>query len=158
MAKKVGKPNNSTRPKSSRGKSPPLARASEKKDASTGKCNKGASTASSNVPKKKRALLVSTQKAPPSNNNRRNKATKQRQSTSIKAEAPFPLYRDVKNVTVSEGLDSIVNLLRGRKNIVVLNGAGISVSCGIPDFRSRGSGLYSTLDTEVRNILSYVHC
>ncbi|CAB9509352.1 dependent histone deacetylase SIR2 [Seminavis robusta] len=65
-----------------------------------------------------------------------------------KAGPPFPLYRDVSKATVAEGIDSIVNLLRGRKNIVVLNGAGISVSCGIPDFRSRGSGLYSTLDPE----------
>lgn len=66
-----------------------------------------------------------------------------------RAEAPFPLYRDESKVDVSEGLESIVNLLRGRKNIVVLTGAGISVSCGIPDFRSKGSGLYSTLKAEV---------
>ena len=71
----------------------------------------------------------------------------------VKAKAqpqpPFPLYNDGSEASVAEGLESVINLLKGRKNIVVLAGAGISVSCGIPDFRSKGSGLYSTLDTEV---------
>jgi NAD-dependent SIR2 family protein deacetylase len=46
-----------------------------------------------------------------------------------------------------ESFEGVAKLLHGRKNICVLVGAGISVSCGIPDFRSKGSGLYSTLDT-----------
>ncbi|KAG6861268.1 hypothetical protein C0995_002076 [Termitomyces sp. Mi166 len=37
-----------------------------------------------------------------------------------------------------------VNLIRSSRRILVLTGAGISVSCGIPDFRSR-DGLYASL-------------
>jgi hypothetical protein len=74
-------------------------------------------------------------------------------------EPPFLLYKEPSEPSFSEGLASVINLLKGRKNIAVLTGAGISVSCGIPDFRTKGSGLYSTLDTEVRcvccGIMSY---
>jgi len=54
-------------------------------------------------------------------------SSKKKRGTS-KAEPPFPFYRDVSKATVSEGFESIVNLLRGRKNIVVLTGAGIYFS------------------------------
>ena len=87
--------------------------------------------------------------------NEANADSKKRQSASnkkqqsSKAEPPFPLVKDASTAGISEGIESVVNLLRGRKNIVVLVGAGISVSCGIPDFRSKGSGLYSTLNHEV---------
>ncbi|OWZ15338.1 NAD-dependent Histone deacetylase sir2-like protein [Phytophthora megakarya] len=41
-------------------------------------------------------------------------------------------------------LQDVAKLLRSSKKIVVLAGAGISVSCGIPDFRSE-NGIYSRL-------------
>ncbi|RDX48151.1 SIR2-domain-containing protein [Lentinus brumalis] len=41
-------------------------------------------------------------------------------------------------------IDDAVNLIAGAKRILILTGAGISVSCGIPDFRSR-NGLYASL-------------
>ncbi|KAI1793493.1 SIR2-domain-containing protein [Ganoderma leucocontextum] len=41
-------------------------------------------------------------------------------------------------------IDDVVNLIKASKRILVLTGAGISVSCGIPDFRSR-DGLYASL-------------
>lgn len=65
---------------------------------------------------------------------------------------PFNLHKDPQNLTFEDGFKSVVNLLYGRKNIAVLLGAGISVSCGIPDFRTEGSGIYSTLNAEVRTI------
>jgi hypothetical protein len=71
-----------------------------------------------------------------------------------RCEPPFLLYKEPSEPSFSEGLASVINLLKGRKKIAVLTGAGISVSCGIPDFRTKGSGLYSTLDTEV----SFVCC
>ncbi|VDD78906.1 unnamed protein product [Mesocestoides corti] len=45
-----------------------------------------------------------------------------------------PLRRRLKQFAT---LDSVVKLLRDGSRILVLTGAGISVSCGIPDFRSR---------------------
>lgn len=44
-------------------------------------------------------------------------------------------------------MEDVVRLLREAKNIIVLTGAGISTSLGIPDFRSKGSGLYSRLES-----------
>jgi len=41
-------------------------------------------------------------------------------------------------------LEQAIDLIKRSKNIVVLTGAGVSVSCGIPDFRSR-NGLYARL-------------
>lgn len=41
-------------------------------------------------------------------------------------------------------MESVVQLLRDSSRILVLTGAGISVSCGIPDFRSR-NGVYARL-------------
>ncbi|NWZ73887.1 SIR1 deacetylase, partial [Acrocephalus arundinaceus] len=41
-------------------------------------------------------------------------------------------------------IDDAVKLLQECKKIMVLTGAGVSVSCGIPDFRSR-DGIYARL-------------
>lgn len=43
-------------------------------------------------------------------------------------------------------IEDAVHLLQTSKNIIVLTGAGISTSLGIPDFRSKGTGLYSKLE------------
>ena len=43
-------------------------------------------------------------------------------------------------------VDDAVHLLKQSRNIVVLTGAGISTSLGIPDFRSKETGLYSQLE------------
>mmetsp|Transcript_43283 Transcript_43283/g.79209 ORF Transcript_43283/g.79209 Transcript_43283/m.79209 type:complete len:435 (-) Transcript_43283:366-1670(-) len=51
----------------------------------------------------------------------------------------------IQGETFEDKLASIACLLANKKNIVVLAGAGISVSCGIPDFRST-TGLYNTLN------------
>lgn len=44
-------------------------------------------------------------------------------------------------------VEDALSLLRRSKRIMVLSGAGISVSCGIPDFRSK-DGIYSQLQSE----------
>lgn len=42
-------------------------------------------------------------------------------------------------------IDDAVSLLQSKKNIMVITGAGISTSLGIPDFRSKNTGFYSQL-------------
>lgn len=42
-------------------------------------------------------------------------------------------------------IDDAVDLIKKARNIIVLTGAGISTSLGIPDFRSKDIGLYSKL-------------
>ncbi|EJP64691.1 Sir2 family protein [Beauveria bassiana ARSEF 2860] len=42
-------------------------------------------------------------------------------------------------------VDDAVDLIAKSSNIVLITGAGISTSLGIPDFRSKGTGLYSKL-------------
>lgn len=69
------------------------------------------------------------------------------QKKSDSGKPPFPLYRSQPNF--DEGFSNVVKILKNSKRIVVLTGAGISVSCGIPDFRSKEIGLYSNLDAAV---------
>lgn len=77
------------------------------------------------------------------NGNKKYKEKKER------AEPPFPLVTSKSTHNYRDAFAAVAKLLEGRKKVLVLAGAGQSVSCGIPDFRSRGSGLYSMLDTEV---------
>ena len=58
---------------------------------------------------------------------------------------PFPLSNTNANATFDEVMLNTVNLLKGRRNIVVIVGAGISTSAGIPDFRSKG-GIYDEVN------------
>ena len=46
-------------------------------------------------------------------------------------------------------VDDAIELFRKAKNIIVVSGAGISTSCGIPDFRSK-NGLYSILSEQCK--------
>lgn len=50
---------------------------------------------------------------------------------------------------ISESADPRIalKLIKQAKKIVIVSGAGISVSAGIPDFRSEGRGLYALLDS-----------
>ncbi|VDN14915.1 unnamed protein product, partial [Dibothriocephalus latus] len=50
-------------------------------------------------------------------------------------------------------LDSVVKLINSSSRILVLTGAGISVSCGIPDFRSR-DGIYARLAQDYPDLTS----
>ncbi|KAL2119769.1 hypothetical protein VTJ04DRAFT_6730 [Mycothermus thermophilus] len=58
-------------------------------------------------------------------------------SRELSKRAKLPAYNSV---------DDAVELLKRCNNIMVLTGAGISTSLGIPDFRSKGTGLYSKLE------------
>ncbi|KAF9901659.1 NAD-dependent histone deacetylase sir2 [Linnemannia zychae] len=54
------------------------------------------------------------------------------------------VLRKRKRLQHIHSLEHVVNLLKTSKRIMVLTGAGVSVSCGIPDFRSK-DGIYSRL-------------
>src|SRR5262245_19460122 len=49
------------------------------------------------------------------------------------------------NLPCYNSVDDAVALLQRCNNIIVVTGAGFSTSLGIPDFRSKGTGLYSRL-------------
>ncbi|EIM24061.1 DHS-like NAD/FAD-binding domain-containing protein [Wallemia mellicola CBS 633.66] len=50
------------------------------------------------------------------------------------------------NVITSKDLNDAIKLIEKSSKIVVVSGAGISVNCGIPDFRSKG-GLYDSINS-----------
>lgn len=64
-------------------------------------------------------------------------------ASSATTSSPAPSRALLPSFTV----DAIADLIRSQrvKSIVVLTGAGISVSSGIPDFRTPGTGLYDNL-------------
>ncbi|CAM0142160.1 unnamed protein product [Umbelopsis sp. WA50703] len=53
--------------------------------------------------------------------------------------------RKRKRLEHMNSLQDVVETIRNAKRIMVLTGAGVSVSCGIPDFRSE-TGIYARLD------------
>lgn len=79
-----------------------------------------------------------------------NRFRQRRNLIGLPAQPPFPLFENLKDESFESGLYGVAQLLKGRNNIVVITGAGISVSSGIPDFRSKDIGIYETLDMEVR--------
>ncbi|ORX67376.1 SIR2-domain-containing protein [Linderina pennispora] len=58
--------------------------------------------------------------------------------------APTSLIQTLPSVN---SLEDIIKLLKQSRRIMVLTGAGVSVSCGIPDFRSP-TGIYTRLNDE----------
>lgn len=57
------------------------------------------------------------------------------------------VYVRPRNALTCSSPSDVAKLLKTCKNILIVTGAGISVSCGIPDFRSKG-GLYDRIRTE----------
>jgi NAD-dependent SIR2 family protein deacetylase len=53
-----------------------------------------------------------------------------------------PVSRVLKSFDLSGAIEYMANC----SNIIVMTGAGISTSAGIPDFRTPGTGLYSQLE------------
>ncbi|KAJ2745204.1 swr1 complex component [Coemansia sp. BCRC 34301] len=56
-------------------------------------------------------------------------------------------YRNRPRLSDVNSIEDVVRLLKQSKRIMVLTGAGVSVSCGIPDFRSP-TGIYTRLNDE----------
>ncbi|KAF9647422.1 SIR2-domain-containing protein [Thelephora ganbajun] len=56
----------------------------------------------------------------------------------------FQVLQRRQKLSQYNSIDDAADLIQKSRNILILTGAGISVSCGIPDFRSE-NGLYATL-------------
>ncbi|KAJ3179304.1 NAD-dependent protein deacetylase sirtuin-2 [Geranomyces variabilis] len=74
-----------------------------------------------------------------------------RRSGRGKSPVPTPLEAKAKdpslNILPDATIEAVATYIKEKKpsRILVLTGAGISTSCGIPDFRSPGTGLYDNL-------------
>lgn len=87
--------------------------------------------------------------SPPSSNDDEARPRKRRKLADPKDRKAQ--YLDLSQDTISEDqeaqLQRLLNVLHKKRKIVVIAGAGISVSAGIPDFRS-ATGLFNTLKKE----------
>ncbi|KAJ9109821.1 hypothetical protein QFC20_003237 [Naganishia adeliensis] len=54
-------------------------------------------------------------------------------------------YIDNRKAPVITSLDDVAERIKSAKNVILMVGAGVSVSAGIPDFRSPDTGLYANL-------------
>ncbi|KAI0445979.1 DHS-like NAD/FAD-binding domain-containing protein [Xylaria telfairii] len=86
-------------------------------------------------------ILVNPDGAPPPKRRRVERKPRTTEYLDLSAAASEQSERD------DELLEQLTHALRKKKKIVVISGAGISVSAGIPDFRS-SSGLFATLPKE----------
>lgn len=53
---------------------------------------------------------------------------------------------EITNIDVPPSLRKVASLIADAERIIVLSGAGVSCSAGIPDFRTPGTGLYDNLE------------
>ena len=53
-------------------------------------------------------------------------------------------------------IDQVIQLLKSAQYIMALTGAGISTESGIPDYRSKGTGLWEEVDPAEMASISYM--
>ncbi|KAL6704017.1 hypothetical protein ACN47E_008868 [Coniothyrium glycines] len=87
--------------------------------------------------------------SPPSSNDEDPRPRKRRKTTDTRERTAD--FLDLSNSTINDEelphLERLLSVLHKKKKIVVIAGAGISVSAGIPDFRS-ATGLFKSLKKE----------